>query len=93
MAWRRPRPHPAAAARCSRSSRSRSLRVSSAARVPFELPRGEALAVRLGSVLEVVYLIFNEGYTATSGDHWMRPRRSASATSAGRIQSPPDVAV
>ncbi|MEO8299013.1 MAG: DUF6596 domain-containing protein, partial [Burkholderiales bacterium] len=44
-----------------------------AARVPFELPRGEALAPRLASVLEVVYLIFNEGYAATAGDDWMRP--------------------
>lgn len=43
------------------------------ARVPFEVPRGEALQERLASVLEVVYLIFNEGYTATAGDDWMRP--------------------
>lgn len=43
------------------------------ARVPFEVPRGEALRERLASVLEVVYLIFNEGYTATAGGDWMRP--------------------
>ena len=43
------------------------------ARVPFEVPRGNELAPRLASVLEVVYLIFNEGYTATAGDDWMRP--------------------
>ncbi len=51
----------------------RAKRTLSEARVPFELPRGEALGERLGSVLEVVYLIFNEGYTATAGDDWMRP--------------------
>ncbi len=42
------------------------------AQVPFELPRGEALTERLGAVLEVLYLIFNEGYAATSGDRWIR---------------------
>src|SRR6476620_8479707 len=41
--------------------------------VPYEVPRGAELAPRLSSVLEVVYLIFNEGYTATAGDDWMRP--------------------
>lgn len=43
------------------------------ARVPFEAPRGEALRERLDAVLEVVYLVFNEGYTATAGDDWIRP--------------------
>src|SRR6266852_1315209 len=42
-------------------------------RVPFELPRGADLIARLSSVLEVIYLIFNEGYSATTGDDWMRP--------------------
>ncbi len=51
----------------------RAKRTLSDANVPFEIPRGDALAARLGSVLEVVYLIFNEGYTATSGSDWMRP--------------------
>jgi RNA polymerase sigma factor (sigma-70 family) len=51
----------------------RAKRTLSEARVPFELPRDDALGQRLGSVLEVVYLIFNEGYTATTGDDWMRP--------------------
>src|SRR5690606_23537692 len=44
------------------------------ARVPFEVPRGPELAARLSSVLEVIYLIFNEGYAATAGDDWVRPR-------------------
>src|SRR5437868_6428225 len=43
-------------------------------RVPFEVPRGPELARRLASVLEVIYLVFNEGYTATAGDDWMRPQ-------------------
>jgi RNA polymerase sigma factor (sigma-70 family) len=51
----------------------RAKKALSAARVPFEVPRGDALAERLGAVLEVVYLIFNEGYAATSGADWMRP--------------------
>ena len=51
----------------------RAKRTLSEARVPFEVPRGEALAERLASVLEVVYLIFNEGYSATAGDDWLRP--------------------
>jgi len=51
----------------------RAKKTLSAARVPFEVPQGEERARRLAAVLEVVYLIFNEGYTATSGGHWMRP--------------------
>jgi RNA polymerase sigma factor (sigma-70 family) len=51
----------------------RAKRTLSEAHVPFELPGGDALGQRLASVLEVVYLIFNEGYTATAGDDWMRP--------------------
>ncbi|HZW20487.1 RNA polymerase sigma factor [Noviherbaspirillum sp.] len=55
------------------------------ARVPFEVPRGEALAERLASVLEVVYLVFNEGYTATAGDDWMRPALIDEALRLGRM--------
>src|SRR6267143_341822 len=51
----------------------RAKRTLAAARVPFDVPRGDELAARLSSVLEVLYLIFNEGYTATAGDDWMRP--------------------
>jgi RNA polymerase sigma-70 factor (ECF subfamily) len=54
-------------------------------RVPFEVPRGAELAARLASVLEVVYLIFNEGYTATAGDDWMRPELCEDALRLGRI--------
>lgn len=54
-------------------------------RVPFEVPRGAELAERLSSVLEVVYLIFNEGYTATAGDDWMRPALCEDALRLGRI--------
>jgi predicted RNA polymerase sigma factor len=54
-------------------------------RVPFEVPRGAELAARLSSVLEVIYLIFNEGYTATAGDHWMRPALCEDALRLGRI--------
>jgi RNA polymerase sigma factor (sigma-70 family) len=54
-------------------------------RVPFEVPRGEALAERLSSVLGVVYLIFNEGYSATAGDDHMRPQLCEDALRLGRI--------
>ncbi|RYZ43025.1 MAG: RNA polymerase sigma factor [Myxococcaceae bacterium] len=54
-------------------------------RVPFEVPRGEELAARLASVLEVIYLVFNEGYSATAGDDWMRPELCADALRLGRI--------
>jgi predicted RNA polymerase sigma factor len=53
--------------------------------VPFEVPRGEALAARLGSVLEVVYLVFNEGYAATSGDDWVRPALCDEALRLARV--------
>jgi RNA polymerase sigma factor (sigma-70 family) len=53
--------------------------------VPFEVPRGEELAARLSSVLEVIYLVFNEGYTATAGDDWMRPALCEDALRLGRI--------
>jgi predicted RNA polymerase sigma factor len=54
-------------------------------RVPFEVPRGAELAARLSSVLEVLYLIFNEGYSATTGDHWTRPGLCEDALRLGRI--------
>jgi predicted RNA polymerase sigma factor len=54
-------------------------------RVPFEVPRGPELAARLTSVLEVIYLIFNEGYSATAGDDWMRPALCEDALRLGRI--------
>jgi RNA polymerase sigma-70 factor, ECF subfamily len=54
-------------------------------RVPFEIPRGAELAARLSSVLEVIYLIFNEGYTATAGSDWMRPALCEDALRLGRI--------
>jgi RNA polymerase sigma-70 factor, ECF subfamily len=54
-------------------------------RVPFEVPRGADLAARLSSVLEVIYLIFNEGYAATAGDDWMRPALCEEALRLGRI--------
>ena len=53
--------------------------------VPFEVPRGEALAARLASVLDVVYLVFNEGYAASAGDDWLRPALCAEALRLGRI--------
>ncbi|WP_088257368.1 RNA polymerase sigma factor [Fimbriiglobus ruber] len=53
--------------------------------VPFEVPRGAELAERLSSVFEVIYLVFNEGYTATSGDDWMRPALCEDALRLGRI--------
>ena len=53
--------------------------------VEFEVPRGDELVERLSSVLEVIYLIFNEGYTATAGDDWMRPSLCEEALRLGRI--------
>jgi RNA polymerase sigma factor (sigma-70 family) len=63
----------------------RAKRTLSAAHVPFEVPRAEHLTARLGSVLEVIYLIFNEGYSATAGDDWMRPTLCDEALRLGRI--------
>ncbi len=54
-------------------------------RVPFEVPRGAALAERLSSVLEVIYLVFNEGYSATAGEDWIRPGLCEDALRLGRI--------
>jgi RNA polymerase sigma factor (sigma-70 family) len=53
--------------------------------VPFEVPAAEDRAERLGSVLEVIYLIFNEGYSATSGEDWLRPELCAEALRLGRV--------
>src|SRR3989442_3865010 len=63
----------------------RAKRTLAAARVPFEVPRGAELAARLGSVLEVIYLVFNEGYSATAGDDWVRPALCEDALRLGRI--------
>ncbi len=63
----------------------RAKRALAAAEVPFEVPGGTELGVRLGSVLAVVYLIFNEGYSATAGDDWIRPALCDEALRLGRI--------
>jgi RNA polymerase sigma factor (sigma-70 family) len=63
----------------------RAKRTLAEARVPFEVPRGADLAARLGSVLEVVYLVFNEGYAATAGDEWVRADLCEDAMRLGRI--------
>jgi len=63
----------------------RAKRTLAEARVPFEVPRGPELAERLASVLEVVYLIFNEGYSATAGDDWLRPALCEEALRLGRV--------
>jgi len=63
----------------------RAKRTLSEAQVPFEVPRGEELDARLASVLEVIYLIFNEGYAATAGDDWMRPTLCEEAMRLGRV--------
>src|SRR5437764_428232 len=55
------------------------------AQVPFEVPRRHELAARLTSVLEVIYLVFNEGYSATAGDDWLRPALCEDALRLGRI--------
>ena len=63
----------------------RAKRTLSEAHVPFEVPRGAELTARVASVLEVIYLIFNEGYSATAGDDWMRPNLCEEALRLGRI--------
>lgn len=63
----------------------RAKRTLAEARVPFEVPGGPERAARLSSVLEVIYLIFNEGYTATAGDDWVRPSLCEEALRLGRI--------
>ena len=63
----------------------RAKKTLAAEQIPFEVPRATDLPERLGSVLEVIYLIFNEGYSATSGDDWMRPALCDDALRLGRI--------
>jgi RNA polymerase sigma-70 factor (ECF subfamily) len=63
----------------------RAKRTLAEARVPFEVPRGRELEARLSSVLDVLYLIFNEGYAATAGDDWLRPTLCEDALRLGRI--------
>jgi RNA polymerase sigma-70 factor (ECF subfamily) len=63
----------------------RSKRTLAEKQIPYEVPRGAELSKRLSSVLEVIYLIFNEGYSATAGDHWMRPALCEEALRLGRI--------
>ncbi|GAA0704776.1 RNA polymerase sigma factor [Dyella marensis] len=63
----------------------RAKRTLAEAKVPFEVPRGEELHERLASVLGVIYLIFNEGYSATAGDDWMRPALCEEALRLGRV--------
>lgn len=63
----------------------RAKRILAEARVPFEVPRGAELAARLASVLEVVYLVFNEGFAATAGEDWTRPALCEEALRLGRV--------
>src|SRR5438270_2861392 len=63
----------------------RAKRTLAEAEVPFEVPRGADLAARLSSVLEVIYLVFNEGYSATAGEDWVRPELCEDAMRLGRI--------
>src|SRR3546814_17337718 len=74
----------------------RAKRTLADAGVAFEQPARDELHARLASVLEVVYLIFNEGYSATAGDNWMRPSLCAEALRIGRIVAglmPPEAEV
>jgi RNA polymerase sigma factor (sigma-70 family) len=73
-------PEPTVAQRIVRAKRTLSTR-----RVPFEVPAGQDIAARLSSVLEVVYLVFNEGYAATAGDDWLRPGLCEDALRLGRM--------
>jgi RNA polymerase sigma-70 factor, ECF subfamily len=73
-------PEPTVAQRIVRSKRTLAEK-----QVPFEVPRGDELVARLSSVLAVIYLVFNEGYSATSGDDWMRPALCEEALRLGRI--------
>ncbi len=63
----------------------RAKRTLTEAQVPFEVPRGAEFTARLSSVLQVIYLIFNEGYSATAGDDWLRPALCEDALRLGRI--------
>jgi RNA polymerase sigma factor (sigma-70 family) len=63
----------------------RAKRTLAEARVPFDVPRGEQRTARLSSVLEVIYLVFNEGYSATAGDDWIRPALCEEALRLGRV--------
>jgi RNA polymerase sigma-70 factor (ECF subfamily) len=63
----------------------RAKRTLTEARVPFEVPRGAELTARVSSVIEVIYLVFNEGYSATKGDAWTRPELCEEALRLGRI--------
>jgi predicted RNA polymerase sigma factor len=63
----------------------RAKRTLADAHVPFEVPRGAEFSARLSSVLQVIYLVFNEGYAATAGDDWMRPELCQDALRLGRI--------
>jgi RNA polymerase sigma factor (sigma-70 family) len=63
----------------------RAKRTLTAARAPFEVPQANELAARLSSVLEVIYLVFNEGYSATAGDDWIRPGLCEDALRLGRV--------
>jgi RNA polymerase sigma factor (sigma-70 family) len=63
----------------------RAKRTLAEAKVPFEVPRGDELTERLTAVLGVIYLIFNEGYSATAGDDWMRPALCDEALRLGRV--------